>query len=329
MADLRLTLAINDYDHVRDRVTGRVRAEGIDLTCLTLSVEEIFYRFTAFREWDVSELSLAKYASLVGSGDRSLTAIPVFPSRVFRHGAIYVRADGAVREPADLAGRRVGVPGWIQTAGVYARGVLQHAYGVGLGDVPWVQGGVNESGREELVAPKLPAGVSVETVGDRTLQDMLVEGDLDAVISARPPQRFLDGETRVRRLIDDARAVEEAHYRTTGIFPIMHTIAVRSEVLDEHPWVAGNLLTAFTEAKDRSLARLRDVNASRFPVPWSHDLGRQAAELLGPDSWPYGIEPNRPTLEAFLRFAHEQGVAERALAPEDLFPPSVRRSFRV
>jgi 4,5-dihydroxyphthalate decarboxylase len=329
MADLRLTLAINDYDHVRDLVTGRVRAEGIDLTCLTLSVEEIFYRFTAFREWDVSELSLAKYTSLVASGDRSLTAIPVFPSRVFRHAAFYVRADGPVREPADLAGRRVGVPEWIQTAGVYARGVLEHQYGVALADVGWLQGGVNQPGREELVAPKLPPGVSIEAVTDRTLQDMLIDGDLDAVISARPPQRFLDGDGRIRRLFDDARAVEEAHYRETGIFPIMHTVALRSEVVERDPWVAGNLLTAFTEAKDRSLARLRDVNASRFPVPWSHDLGRQASALLGPDSWPYGIEPNGPTLEAFLRFAHEQGVAERALAPEDLFPPSVRRSFRV
>ena len=329
MADLKLTLAINDYDHVRDLVTGRVRAEGIDLTCLTLSVEEIFYRFTAFREWDVSELSMAKYASLVGSGDRSLTAIPVFPSRVFRHAAFYVRADGLVREPADLAGRRVGVPEWIQTAGVYARGVLQDQYGVALADVQWVQGGVNEAGREELVAPKLPPGVAIEAVSDRTLQDMLADGDLDAVISARPPQRFLDGDPRIRRLLDDARAVEEAHYRETGIFPIMHTVAIRTEVLDENPWVAGNLLTAFTEAKERSLARLRDVNASRFPVPWSHELGGRAAALLGQDSWPYGIEPNRRTLEAFLRWAHEQGVAERALAPEDLFPPSVRRTFRV
>jgi 4,5-dihydroxyphthalate decarboxylase len=329
MGDVHLTLAINDYDHVRDLVTGRVRAEGIDLTCLTLSVEEIFYRFTAFREWDVSELSLAKYTSLVGSGDRSLTAIPVFPSRVFRHAAFYVRADGSVREPGDLAGRRVGVPEWIQTAGVYARGVLQHQYGVALADVAWVQGGVNEAGREELVAPTLPAGVTIEAVSDRALQDMLVDGDLDAVISARAPQRFLDGDARIRRLFDDPRAVEEAHYRATGIFPIMHTVAIRSEVAEAHPWVAANLLTAFTRAKDRSLDRLRDINASRLPLPWSHDLGRQASALLGADPWPYGIEPNRPTLEAFLRFAHEQGVSERALAPEDLFPPSVRRAFRV
>jgi 4,5-dihydroxyphthalate decarboxylase len=329
MADLRLTLAISDYDHVRDLVTGRVRAEGIDLTCLTFSVEEIFYRFTAFREWDVSELSLAKYASLVGSGDRSVTAIPVFPSRVFRHAGIYVRADDSVREPGDLAGRRIGVPEWIQTAGVYARGVLQDQFGVALSDVRWVQGGVNEAGREELVPPKLPPGVSIEAVTDRTLQDMLVEGDVDAVISARPPQRLLEGDPRIRRLFADARAVEEAHYRETGIFPIMHTVALRTEVLDENPWVAGNLLTAFAEAKERSLARLRDMNVSRFPVPWSHDLAGQAAALLGPDPWPYGIDQNRPTLEAFLRWAHEQGVAERALEPEDLFPASVRRRFRI
>jgi 4,5-dihydroxyphthalate decarboxylase len=329
MAPLSLTLAMNDYDHVRDLVAGRVPVEGVDLTCLTLSVEEIFYRFTAFREWDVSELSLAKYTSLVGGGDRSLTAIPVFPSRVFRHAAIYVRTDGPVREAVDLRGRRVGVPEWIQTAGVYARGILQDAYGVGLPDVEWVQGGVNQAGREELAPPKLPPGVSIRPEQQRTLQDMLVDGELDAVISARPPQRFLDGDTRIRRLFDDARTVEEAHYRETGVFPIMHTVAMRTEVFDAHPWVAANLLTAFTAAKERSLERLRDVNTSRLPVPWSHDLHRQAAELLGPDPWPYGIEPNRPTLEAFLRWAHEQGVSERALAPEDLFPPSVQRAFRV
>ena len=303
MADVHLTLAINDYDHARDLVTGRVRAEGIELTCLTLSVEEIFYRFTAFREWDVSELSMAKYTSLIGSGDRSLTAIPVFPSRVFRHAAIYVRTGGPVRGAGDLAGRRVGVPEWIQTAGVYARGALQDSYGVALGDVAWVQGGVNQTGREELVAPTLPAGVVIEAVSDRTLQDMLVDGDLDAIISARPPQRFLDGDTRIRRLFDDARAVEEAHFRETGIFPIMHTIAIRSELVDAHPWVAGNLLTAFTEAKDRSLARLRDMNASRFPVPWSHDLGRQASDLLGADPWqlPDPKDPLRQKLCAMAR----------------------------
>src|SRR4051812_49941189 len=144
MAPLALTLAMNDYDHVRDLVSGRVPVEGVDLTCLTFSVEEIFYRFTAFREWDVSELSLAKYASLVASGDRSVTAIPVFPSRVFRHAAFYVRADGAVREPADLAGRRVGVPEWIQTAGVYARGFLEHPSGVALAAGEWAQGGGNQ-----------------------------------------------------------------------------------------------------------------------------------------------------------------------------------------
>src|ERR687890_1247765 len=171
MPAVRLTLAMNDYDHVRDLVAERVAVEGVELTCLTLSVEEIFYRFTAFREWDVSELSLAKYTSLVASGDRSLQAIPVFPSRVFRHAAFYVRDDGSVRQPADLAGRRVGVPEWIQTAGVYARGVLQDQYGVALSDVRWLQGGVNEAGREELVAPKLPPGVAIEAVTDRTLED--------------------------------------------------------------------------------------------------------------------------------------------------------------
>jgi 4,5-dihydroxyphthalate decarboxylase len=197
---------------------------------------------------------------------------------------------------------------------------------VALADVGWVQGGVNQAGREELVAPKLPPGVSIEAVSDRTLQDMLIEGDLDAIISARPPQRFLDGDGRIRRLFDDPRAVEEASYRETGVFPIMHTVALRSDVLDANPWVAANLLTAFTAAKERSLERLRDVNTSRLPVPWSHDLYRQAADLLGPDPWPYGIEPNRPTLEAVVKYLADQGLIAKSIPIEDLFVPVFGRS---
>jgi 4,5-dihydroxyphthalate decarboxylase len=329
MTRLPLTLAINDYDHVRDLASGRVRPEGIDLTCLTLPVEEIFYRFTAFREWDVSELSLAKYTSLIGGGDSSLTAVPVFPSRVFRHSAIYVLEGGPVRRPADLRGARVGLPEWVVTAGVYARATLAHEYDVPLETIAWYQGGLEEPGREELVSPRLPPGISLTLVPDRTLVDMLLARDLDAIIAPRPPARFRDPSSRIVRLFPDFRAVEAASFRATGIFPIMHVVAIKRDVYDAHPWIAPNLVAAFEQAKRRSFDRLADVSASLLPIPWSFDTLPQAQALLGDDPWPYGVAANRVTLSAFLTFAFEQGVCARKLEPEELFPASVQRAHRV
>ena len=328
---LELTLAINDYDHVRDLVSGAVPVEGVDLTCLSYSVEEIFFRFTLHREWHVSELSLAKYCALRAAGDTSLVAIPVFPSRSFRHSAIFVRADGPVDDPGALAGARIGVPEWTQTATVYVRGLLAETYGVGLDGVEWVQGGTNEAGRIEGVAVDIPKGVTVTRVHDRSLNDLLVAGELDALIAAHPPDEFVRRTGRVVRLFSDYRAVEERYFRETGVFPIMHVVALRADVHDAHPWVAMNLVTAFEEAKRRSLERAVDPNTPRTPVPWSFANAEAVEELFGRDPWPYGIEPNRTTLRTFLRFAHEQGVAGRELElePEELFVPQVRQAFRV
>jgi len=327
--NVHLTLAINDYDHVRDLVSGAVPVEGVDLTCLHFDVEETFFRFARFREWDVSEFSLAKYCSLRAAGDDTIDAIPVFPSRSFRHSAIFVRADGPVDDPAALAGGRIGVPEWTQTATVYGRGLLEHEYGVEVRGVRWFRAGTNEPGRVEGISLAPPEGVSLTAVPDRTLNEMLLAGDLDAVIAAHPPADFEAGNGRIVRLFSDYRAVEERYYEQTGIFPIMHVVAIRRDALAEHPWIAMNLLTAFEEAKRRSLTRALDANAPRYPVPWGPANAQLARELIGPDFWPYGIEANRTTLEAFLGFAHEQGVCARPLGPEDLFPPQVAAVFRV
>ena len=326
---LPLTLAVTDYDHVRDLASGAVAAEGVALNVLHLPVEEIFFRFTRFREWEVSELSLAKYSSLRGAGDDSLVAIPVFTSRSFRHSAIFIRADGPRDDPAALAGKRIGVPEWTVTATVYARGLLQHEYGVALGDVSWVQAGTNEPGRTEGVAVKLPEGVRVEAMADRTLNEMLIAGEIDALIAPHPPRGFEDSSGAIVRLFSDPRTVEEAYYRDRGVFPIMHVIALRADLHERHPWVAMNLFSAFEEAKRRSVARALDVNAPRFPVPWAAANALHAQELMGEDFWPYGIEANRATLEAFLGFAHEQGVCARRLTPEELFVEQVQQSFTV
>jgi 4,5-dihydroxyphthalate decarboxylase len=328
-ANLHLTLAIGDYDHVRDLVSGAVEVQGLDLTCMRFSVEETFFRFARHREWDVSEFSLGKYCSLRAAGDDSLTAIPVFPSRTFRHAAIFIRADGPRDDPAALDGARIGVPEWTQTATVYVRGLLEHGYGVDLRRVSWVQAGTNEPGRVEGIALDPPEGYSITPVPDRSLNQMLLDGELDAVIAAHPPAEFERAGGRVVRLFSDPRAVEEDYYRGTGVFPIMHVVALRRELLDRHPWLAMNLLSAFEEAKRRSLERALDANAPKFPIPWSPAGAERAVELFGADFWPYGIEPNRRTLEAFLGFCHEQGVCARRLVPEDLFPAQVSERFRV
>jgi 4,5-dihydroxyphthalate decarboxylase len=329
MPPLPLTLAISEYDHVRDLVSGRVKPEGIELRSLVLSIEEIFYRFTVHREWDVSEMAMGKYVSLRSQGDTSLTAIPVFPSRMFRHSSIYVRSDGRVQVPADLKGRRVGIPEWAQTAAIYSRGLLTHQYGLAIADIAWVQAGVNEPGRTEKVALNLPAGVTVERPVDKSLNGMLLAGELDAVLTAHAPAAFEAGDPRIQRLFPDFMPVELAYWRETGIFPIMHCIAIQTRVLEAHPWIAMNLLTAFEAAKRRSVARAFESTASRFPIPWSHERASAVVPLFGKEYWPYGIEPNRVTLEAFLGYALEQGVCHRLLTPEELFPAEVASSFKV
>lgn len=321
MSDLRLTLAIGDYEHTRDIASGRVRPEGIDLTVLNFNVEQIHFRFFKRLEWEVSELSMGMYTSAFSHGDRRFIAIPVFTSRVFRQSAIYVRGDGSVRKPEDLAGKRVGVPKLSQTATIYARGYLSATVGVPLSSIKWYRGGVNDPGRVETGTLRVPPDIDITWVRDRSLTEMLLAGDLDALISARPPRSFLEGDARIQRLFPDYPAVEKAYFEDTGIFPIMHAVAIRRDAYDANRWIARNLMTAFSQAKERSIARISDLTATTIPVPWLADLLGRSRGLLfkAGEYWPYGVEPNRRTLEAFLQFSFEQGVCHRLLRPEEIF----------
>jgi 4,5-dihydroxyphthalate decarboxylase len=328
-ARLRLTLAIGEYDHVRDLCTGAVPVAGATITPLHPPTEEIFHRFIRYREWEVSEMSFAKYVAFRARGDDSLRAIPVFPSRMFRHSSIYVRRDGPVRVPADLAGKRIGVPEWAQTAAVYSRGLLAEEYGIDLAGIEWVQAGVNQKGRPEKIALDLPPGIRLTRRPDASLDEMLRTGALDAVLSAHPPASFEAGDPAIARLFADPAAEERGYYERTGIFPIMHVVAIRAAVLDRFPWIAMNLLDAFEAAKRRSQARMVEYTASRLPVPWAQMHAERIAALFGADPWPYGLEGNVTTLEAFLRWAHVQGVAARHLTPAELFPPETLSRVRV
>ncbi len=329
MSKLRLTMAISDYDHLRDVCSGTVPVEGVELTYLNFSVEEIFHRFTNFQEWDVSEMSMGKLVSLISQDNPWLIALPVFPSRVFRHSAIYVRRDAELLEPKQLVGTRVGIPEWAQTAGVYARGYLMHQYNVKLSSIEWVQAGVNQAGRAEKVELRLPQGVKIRPAPDKTLTGMLLSGEIDAVITAHPPEPYEQGDPRIVRMFRNAQAVEEEYWRTTGIFPIMHTVAIRRDVYERNRWVAMNLYKAFDEARRRSITRIFELTASRIPVPWLPHYTERWRELFGGDYWPYGAGPNRTTLDAFCQYAFEQGVCHRRLNPEELFPPELASTFRV
>ena len=329
METIRLTAALSDYDHVRDLASGVVRPQGITLIPLTLRPHEIFFRFMTNHEWEVSEMSFGGYCSMVAEGNRSAIAIPVFPSRVFRHSAFYVRADRGIGTPKDLEGKRVGIPEWAQTAGIYARGFLSETAGVDLRKIQWVQAGMNEAGREEKIEFALPAGIQYEQRRDTSISAMLLSGEVDAAISARVPDAFEKGGGKIVRLYPDYRGEEARYQVATGIFPIMHVIAMRRAVFDRYPWVAMNLFKAFEEAKQRSLERVRDLTASRIPVPWSAALSGEWSRNFGDDPFPYGLEGNRKTLEAFCRFAHTQGITAKQLAPDDLFPKEVRASVRV
>jgi 4,5-dihydroxyphthalate decarboxylase len=326
MDKVELTLAIGDYDHTRDLATGRVPVQGAILNVLTLPPEETFFRFTHFREWELSEMSMGKYVSLRSQDDDGIVAIPVFPSRVFRHSMIYVQDSGRIERPEQLKGARIGVPEWAQTAAIYARGYLAHQAGVPLDSVDWTQAGVNEAGRVEKVKLKLPGGVRLRHEPGRSLDDMLLAGDLDAVLSARPPRSLGKG---IRRLFSSFEAAEEAYFKETGIFPIMHVIVIKTEVLDAHPWLAMNLYKAFDEAKRRSIERLSDITASHAPFAWLAPYAERMKSLFGEDFWPYGLERNRRTLQAFVDFAFEQGVCHRRLELEELFPGQVLTSFKV
>ena len=329
MQPLELTLAIGDYDHTRDVAHGIVRADGLAVRWLNLPVEEIFHRFIKFREWDASEMSFGKFAAFTAQDDGRFVAIPVFPSRVFRLSSFYVNSRGRIRSPADLAGARIGIPEWGQTASIYTRGYIAHELGVPLTDIEWVQAGVNEPGRTEKMELSLPPGIRYRAEPQRTLDDLLQEGAVDLVLSARPPRSFSAGDGTTVRLFPDFRIREEAYFRKTGVFPIMHVLALRREVYEAHRWIAMSLFKAFEEAKARSLARLADITASHAPLPWLPDYVGTVRELLGEDPWPYGIEPNRRTLEAFLQFAFEQGLCRRRLTPEALFVPEVQSRVKV
>ena len=329
MNRVRLSIATTDYDHFRDFRFGLVKAEGIDHTWLTLGHHEIFARFTFNREWDVSELSFAKFTTQVTRDDPDIVGLPVPCSRLFRFSSFYVNRNSGIRAPEDLRGKRVGSPEWAHTAAVYMRGWLHNEVGVKLPEVHWYQAGANEAGRVEKVELDLPAGVEITRVADKSLSEMLASGEIDCAIIARPPNSFLAGHPDIVRLFPDYLSMDEEYYARTGVWPIMHIIAIQKHIIDDNPWVARNLYNAFLESKRRSVERLLDPAVSRYPLAFLPDYARRMRDMFDGDPFPFGIEENRATWEQLLLYAHQQGIAHRLAKPEELFPAGVMTKVRV
>lgn len=328
---VRLSVACWDYDRTRALRDGTVTASGLDLVSVTLPVEETFFRMLKHREFDVAEMSLSSYVLSTFQDDPPFVAIPVFPSRVFRHGSIYVRADGDIRSPADLRGGVVGVPEYQITAAVWIRGILAEHHGLPVDAVSYRTGGLHETGRVEKLRLDLPAEIRVEPIGaDQTLDRMLVDGELDAIYSARAPRSFDPAGTgAVRRLFADPRATEQDYFRATGIFPIMHTVVIRREVYERDRWIAASLLDAFTRAKNLMYAELVETTALKYGLPWVAPEAEATIALMGRDFWPYGVETNRTALDTFLGYSHAQGLARRRLDPAELFVPETLDQVRI
>src|SRR5688500_8867382 len=258
MGRCRLVGDKTEYDHFRDFRLGAVHAEGVDHVWSVLGHHEIFARFTFNREWDLAELSFAKFMAQVTREEPDIVGLPVICSRLFRFGSFYVNRKSGIRSPQDLKGKTIGSPEWAHTAAVYMRGWLADEHGVKLRDVNWVQAGANEAGRMEKVELSLPEGVRLARIADKSLSEMLAAGELDCAIIARPPDCFREGHPDVIRLFPDFWNMEDAHFTKTKVYPIMHIIAIRKRIVDDNPWIARNLYNAFLESKRRSLERLLD-----------------------------------------------------------------------
>jgi 4,5-dihydroxyphthalate decarboxylase len=329
MAKLNLSVAVRDYDRVRALSDGVVQIDGVDPVFMALGPEEIFFRAFRQAEFDICELSLSSFTVKTARGDSPYVGVPAFVSRAFRHNAIYVRTD-RVKKPADLKGKTVGVPEYQLTANVWARALLEDDHGVKPSDINWVRAGMYEAGRLEKIALTLPSNVKLaDAPADRTLSQMLASGEIDGVIGPRVPTPFEQGHPHVGWLFADPVAAAKDYYKRTGIFPIMHIIGVRRELVDRYPWLPAAVFKAFEHAKAAAVESLGDTSSSKVTLPFIEERLIEARALMGDDYWSYGVEQNRKALETFLRHHHAQGLSSRLLKAEELFHPGTLETYKL
>ena len=325
MSKLPLTFACGPYDRMEALQYGIIDVEGIDLNYLEIQApREIFDRMVGGLEFDLSEMSITEFATMTAKGDCPFVGLPVFPSKAFRHGFVCVNRDAGIEGPRDLAGKRIGTPLYTQTAAVFIRGDLENVYGVDLSGVEWVQGAMEKPGTHGSppAPPEFSRPITLrQNTSDRSLSDLLADGEIDAVLGSRLPDSVRTRPDRVAYLWPDFRAEERRYYAETGIHPIMHLVVIRRELHERHRWIAESLYKAFCAARKWALERMYFSGAQRYMLPWLTDDLREIDELFGGDPWPYGIEKNRRTLEAVVRYLHQQGFIPEEMPVESLFVP--------
>ena len=328
MAKLNLSIAVRDYDRTRPLSDGLVQIDGVDPVFMALDPEEIFFRAFRRAEFDICELSMSSFTVKRAQGNCPYVGVPAFVSRAFRHTAIYVRTD-RIRKPADLKGRKIGVPEYQLTANVWARAILEDDHGVKPSDIHWIRGGLEEAGRPEKIAITLPKDVRLENAPDgRTLSSMLEAGEIDGFIGPRVPPGF-GRNPNIGWLFTDPVAAAKDYFKRTRIFPIMHLVGVRRELAERHPWLPGAVFKAFDQSKRIALEKLADTSSTKVTLPFVEERLIEARALMGDDFWSYGVASNRTTLDAFLRHHHSQGLSSRLVAVEEMFHPGTLETFKL
>jgi 4,5-dihydroxyphthalate decarboxylase len=329
MGKLQLSLAMGPYDRTRALLDGTVQIDGVEPLCLTLSPEEIFFRAFRYAEFDICELSLSSFTVKTAQGNCPYVGVPAFVSRTFRHTAIYVRTD-RIKKPADLKGKKIGVPEYQLTANVWARAILEEDFGVKPSDVSWVRGPITDAERPEKISITLPPDVKLaDAPAGKTISQLLADGEIDGFMAPRAPDLDLCQHPNIGWLFSDPTAAAKDYYKRSGIFPIMHLVGVRRELVERHPWLPATVLKAFEQAKAAALALLNDTSATKVTLPFVEENLRAARATMGEDFWPYGVLSNRKTLEAFLRRHHAEGLSSRLVKVEEMFHPSTYESFKV
>jgi 4,5-dihydroxyphthalate decarboxylase len=324
MSRLSVTLACGPYDRMSALFNGSVQVEGVDLRCIPIQQPmEVFSRMLKNQEFDISEMSLTHCFTLRAANKARFVTLPVFPSRMFRHGFIFINSKSGIRSPKDLQGKRIGVQGYQMTAAVWIRGILRSEYGVSFEGTEWLEGGVNEPGVPGGDATSMRPGqkLNIRHVGNtRTLSDMLAAGEIDAIIGAIRPTSLATSPDVVR-LFPNYHEVEREYYRRTGVFPGMHALVIRDEVYQENRWLATSVFKACNAAKIMSLEQAQFTGALQFMLPWLTEALEEIDEVFGGDPWPYGLGPNRRMLDAFNQILVDDGFLPAPLKLEDVFVP--------
>ncbi|MBI4523230.1 MAG: ABC transporter substrate-binding protein [Deltaproteobacteria bacterium] len=328
MGKLKMTLACWDHPRLRPILDGLIEPEGIELNPISLPPHEIFWRMLKYEDFDASELSLSGYIIDQCSASPRFIAIPFFPSRVFRHSALFINKNAGIRTPEDLKGKKVGVPEYHLTAALWVRGFLQHDYGVSAEDIEWHMGGIEEAGRKDRIEVKLPKKIRLHEIPeDQTLSEWLERGLISALISPHKPRAFSKGTSNAALLFPNFREIEKEYFDRTGILPIMHTIVVKRKIYEKHPWVTESLYKALASASsfvESNFSR----SGLRYTIPWLQQEWEEARRIFGQEIFPSGVAQNLKSLEAVVRYSYEQGLATREFKPADLFAPNTVEQFK-